>query len=111
MALTHTTFTEEQLTGEKDAVMVLSEHTLDVETCSDDEKDRVCNACETDAVIRPAIKYCLDCNQAICKNCVDCHRRIKQIKDHKLVLFTNEAVKVFYQPVCLALNTPTRLLN
>lgn len=94
MALTHTTFTVERLKGEKDAVMVLSEHTLDVETGSDDEKDRICDACETDDVIRPAIKYCLDCNQAICKNCVDCHRRIKQIKDHKLVLFTNEAVKV-----------------
>lgn len=94
MALTHTTFTKEQLTGEKDAVMILSENILDVETGSDDEKDRVCDACKTDDVIQPAIKYCLDCNQAICKNCVDCHRRIKQIKDHKLVLFTNEAVKV-----------------
>lgn len=84
----------ERLKSEKDAVMILSEHTLDVETGSDDEKDRVCDACKTDDVIRPAIKYCLDCNQAICKNCVDCHRRIKQIKDHKLVLFTSEAVKV-----------------
>ena len=61
-------------------------YATEVETTSDtEEKGTLCVACITDGESRRAVKYCLDCNQAICQSCVDSHRRIKQIKDHKLV--------------------------
>ena len=68
----------------------------EVETGSDaEERGRLCDACKSDGESRRAVKYCLDCNQAICQSCVDSHRRIKQIKDHKLVnTVDGDAMKV-----------------
>lgn len=57
---------------------------------SDIRSDQLCAACKTDGENRPAVKYCLDCSQLICQFCVDSHRRIRQIRNHKLVDHSSE---------------------
>ena len=52
--------------------------------------DLLCAACRTDGENRQAVKFCLDCSQLICQFCVDSHRRIRQIRNHKLVDHTSE---------------------
>ena len=52
--------------------------------------DQLCAACKTDGENRPAVKYCLDCSQLICQFCVDSHRRIRHIRNHKLVDHSSE---------------------
>ena len=56
----------------------------------DIRSDQLCAACKTDGENRPAVKYCLDCSQLICQFCVDSHRRIRQIRNHKLVDHSSE---------------------
>ena len=70
--------------------MAQSKLVHDVEIVSDAVKDILCAACKADGDNKPAIKYCLDCSQQICQQCVDSHRRIKQIQNHKLLDNTNE---------------------
>ena len=70
--------------------MALSKSEIDVEAGSDGEKVILCAACNNEGDHRPAVKYCIDCNQQLCKACVDSHRKIKQVKDHKLVDHANE---------------------
>lgn len=74
--------------------MALSKTIQDLSIGSDTEKGDLCAACAVDGEYRPAVKFCLDCNQPICQSCVDSHRRIKHIQGHKLVDNKNEdAVK------------------
>ena len=65
--------------------MACSKIKQEVEIGSEVEKDILCAACKSDGDHKPAVKYCLDCNEPICQHCVDSHRRIKQIKGHTLV--------------------------
>ena len=65
--------------------MACSKTKREIETGSDAEKETLCIPCKLDGDHKPAVKYCLDCNEPICQQCVDSHRRIKQIKNHKLV--------------------------
>ena len=68
-----------------------------METGSDAVKDISCAACKADGDNKPAVKYCLDCSQPICQQCVDSHRRIKQIQNHKLLdQFNQEALKLVH---------------
>ena len=73
--------------------MALSKTLEDLSLGSDTEEE-LCAACAVDREYRPAVKFCLDCSQPICQSCVDSHRRIKQIKTHKLVDKTEDAVQV-----------------
>ena len=43
----------------------------------------LCSPCETSH--RPAIQYCLDCDELLCEVCTDCHKKFKSTKDHNLV--------------------------
>lgn len=70
--------------------MALSKPQTAVRSVDHSEKETICGACKADGDTRPAVKYCLDCNQPICQTCVDSHRRIKQISVHKLVDHTKE---------------------
>ena len=74
--------------------MALSKTMEDLTLGSDTEKRDLCAACAVDGDCRPAVKFCLDCSQPICQTCVDSHRKIKQIKTHKIVEKTEDAVKV-----------------
>ena len=65
--------------------MACSKTSREIETGSDAEKETLCIPCKLDGDHKPAVKYCLDCNEPICQHCVDSHRRIKQIKNHKVV--------------------------
>ena len=65
--------------------MALSKEAAGLETGSDAEKENVCAACMDVGDYRQAVKYCIDCAHLVCQNCVDCHRRFKQMKEHKLV--------------------------
>ena len=56
-----------------------------VETSSDAEKEILCVPCLDVGEHRLALKYCIDCADLVCQNCVDYHRRFKQMKEHKLV--------------------------
>ena len=66
-------------------VMAMSKEAAGLETGSDAEKKGVCAACMDVGDHRQAIKYCIDCAQLVCQNCVDYHRRFRQTKEHKLV--------------------------
>ena len=57
----------------------------EVDTSSDVEKIVLCGACLSANENRPAVKFCLDCSQPICQQCVDSHGKINQIRNHKLV--------------------------
>lgn len=75
--------------------MALSKPDADIEIGSDVEKVTLCAACNDEGDHRPAVKYCIDCSQPLCKACVDSHRKIKLLKDHKLIDHANEdAVKL-----------------
>lgn len=75
--------------------MSCSKPNTDVQTGSDAEKVKLCAACSNEGDDRPAVKYCIDCNQQICKTCVESHCRIKLLKGHKLIDHENEdAVKL-----------------
>ena len=75
--------------------MSYSKPNTGVETGSDAEKVKLCAVCSNEGDHRPAVKYCIDCDQPICKSCVEFHRRIKLLKDHKLIDHENEdAVKL-----------------
>ena len=65
--------------------MACSKTRREIETGSDAEKETLCMLCKLDGDHKPAVKYCLDCNEPICQQCVDSHRRIKQINNHKIV--------------------------
>ena len=62
---------------------------------SDTENGDLCAACKIDGEYRPAVKFCLECCQAICQTCVNYHRRIKHLQGHKIVDNKNQdAVKI-----------------
>ena len=70
--------------------MALSKKMEDLVLDSDAETENFCAACALDGEYRLVVKFCLDCSQPICRTCVDSHRRIKQIQNHKLVDNKNE---------------------
>ena len=45
----------------------------------------LCDPCQTSHASKPAIQYCLDCDELLCEICADCHMRFKSTKGHKLV--------------------------
>ena len=45
----------------------------------------LCAPCETSRDSKPAIQYCLDCDETLCEICTDCHMKFKSTKGHKLV--------------------------
>ena len=65
--------------------MAMSKEAVTLETSSDSVKDSLCVPCLDVGDHRQAVKFCIDCAHLICQNCVDCHRRFKQMKEHKLV--------------------------
>lgn len=70
--------------------MAHSKEMLTIEISSDADKESLCAPCKAEGEHRQATKYCIDCGQLVCKNCVDSHRRFKELKGHKLVDSSNE---------------------
>ena len=66
----------------------------EIDTSSDAEKTASCGACLSAGENRPAVKFCLDCSQPICQQCVDAHGRINTIRNHKLVENIDESAKL-----------------
>ena len=73
---------------------------------SDSLKEVKCAPCEEEGESKAAVKFCIDCNQSICQQCVSFHRRVKQIKDHKLVDQTNSSDLQCAQLLAQSLNCP-----
>ena len=72
-----------------------SQPNREIYTSSDAEKTTSCSACLSTGEDRSAVKFCLDCSQPICQQCVDAHGRINTIRNHKLVENVNsEATKL-----------------
>ena len=67
--------------------MACSKVNYEVERGSDVDKEipAWCATCKSDGLTNAAVKFCLDCKVPVCQLCVDSHRRIPQIKSHKLV--------------------------
>ena len=59
-----------------------------------------CGKCEEDA---PAITWCLDCEEALCQDCNELHRKWKDFKSHKTV-----PISEFFQNPKQAVATPER---
>ena len=49
--------------------------------------------------------FCLECNQSICRSCVDSHRRIKQIQRHTLVDKRNKKATIKIAKVLSSIQT------
>jgi len=43
-------------------------------------KEQKCTGCETN----PATSYCLQCDDWLCADCVNAHKRVRMTKDHQL---------------------------
>ena len=43
---------------------------------------QICNSCEDEEF--PGVKFCLDCKEWLCEDCVAAHKRVKLTKSHKL---------------------------
>ena len=48
-------------------------------------EDLLCGPCESSRESKPAIRFCLDCDETLCETCADCHMKFKSTKGHKLV--------------------------
>lgn len=44
------------------------------------EGDQLCTGCES----HPSTSYCLQCDDWLCNDCVDAHKRVRMTKDHQL---------------------------
>jgi gas vesicle protein len=46
-----------------------------------------CEACDEDDESRPkhAVKFCVECQRKICEDCIGIHRKMRILKDHRLV--------------------------
>ena len=59
-----------------------------------------CGTCEEEL---PAVTWCIDCENSLCQNCDDMHKKWKAFKSHKLI-----AVKEVIQNPKLILSTPEK---
>ena len=50
-----------------------------------DKELGVCSPCNSTGESQPAARYCIDCDELLCKTCVDCHMKFKPTKHHILV--------------------------
>ncbi|XP_052778850.1 uncharacterized protein LOC128216329 [Mya arenaria] len=50
----------------------------------DPENEFVCDACLADDQTEPAMGFCLECNEYLCKPCIDAHRRVRVYKTHQV---------------------------
>ena len=50
-----------------------------------DKELGVCSPCNSTGESQPAVRYCIDCDELLCKTCVDCHMKFKPTKHHILV--------------------------
>ena len=48
-------------------------------------KKSLCTPCMSTGESKPAVRYCVDCDELICETCMDCHKKFKLTKNHKLV--------------------------
>lgn len=53
------------------------------------EGQQLCTGCES----YPATSYCLQCDDWLCGDCVDAHKRVRMTKDHQLTSPEEAAVK------------------
>ncbi|KAL4216782.1 hypothetical protein ACF0H5_024505 [Mactra antiquata] len=63
---------------------------------SEETFEYICTACANDDLIKEALKYCVECQQYCCKDCLTSHRRISSLKGHSFL--ENSSVKPQGQP-------------
>lgn len=61
------------------------ESTRSIQTASDELFTSMCDPCNYDGVERQAIRYCQDCNEYLCLDCTESHRRFKNLRNHKIL--------------------------
>ncbi|WAR20721.1 hypothetical protein MAR_014695, partial [Mya arenaria] len=49
------------------------------------ENTLICEPCQEDGVENPAVKWCTDCEDHLCKTCVEHHQKAKPSRNHVLV--------------------------
>ncbi|KAL4224250.1 hypothetical protein ACF0H5_017704 [Mactra antiquata] len=72
---------------------------------SEETFDYICTPCAEDNLIKEALKYCVECQQYCCKDCLTSHRRISSLKGHTFL--DNSSVKTQGQPRSLP-SIPTK---
>ena len=72
----------------------MSKEAASVETSSDAVKENFCVPCLDVGDHHQAVKFCIDCAHLVCQSCVDCHRRFRHMKGHKLVGIREEDLKL-----------------
>ena len=66
--------------------LLAENHFVEIEEQRNDEKQelkKICGSCEDEEV--PGVKFCLECKEWLCEDCVAAHRRVKLTKNHNLV--------------------------
>ncbi|KAL4216791.1 hypothetical protein ACF0H5_024512 [Mactra antiquata] len=63
---------------------------------SEETFEYICTACANDDLIKEALKYCVECQQYCCKDCLTSHRRISSLQGHSFL--DNSSVKSQGQP-------------
>ncbi|KAL4224226.1 hypothetical protein ACF0H5_017679 [Mactra antiquata] len=63
---------------------------------SEETFDYICTPCAEDNLIKESLKYCVECQQYCCKDCLTSHRRISSLKGHTFL--DNSSVKTQGQP-------------
>ncbi|KAL4216789.1 hypothetical protein ACF0H5_024510 [Mactra antiquata] len=66
---------------------------------SEETFEYICTPCAGDDLIKEALKYCVECQQYCCKDCLTSHRRISSLKGHSFL--DNSSVKPQGQPRAL----------
>ncbi|KAL4216546.1 hypothetical protein ACF0H5_024269 [Mactra antiquata] len=75
---------------------------------SEETFDYICTHCADGNLIKEALKYCVDCQQYCCEDCLTSHRRIPLLRRHSFL--DNSSVKPQEQPKSLPA-FPTKQCN
>ncbi|KAL4217414.1 hypothetical protein ACF0H5_023864 [Mactra antiquata] len=52
---------------------------------SEETFEYICTACANDSLIKEALKYCVECQQYCCQDCLTSHGRISSLKGHSFL--------------------------
>ncbi|KAL4218654.1 hypothetical protein ACF0H5_021243 [Mactra antiquata] len=52
---------------------------------SEETFDCICTSCAEDNLIKEALKYCVDCQQYCCEDCLTSHSRIPLLRRHSFL--------------------------
>lgn len=78
--------------GSKDHIS--EEKTRSILVGSEESFKFECDACKLDEQIREAVCFCIDCEDYLCNDCEQFHKRLKATRFHKILAGDNMPLKV-----------------